>query len=70
MRIEDYWTDIVLYYVEFRVYSERERKINKVLAFPPELSVMEVKNMIKLKFNNVLEIEVIDEIEDALYMNV
>lgn len=69
MKIEDHWTDVIVYQVEIKIKRDGERTLHKLLVFGAELSQNEIKGMIKTKFNNVLEVTRLDELDDGLYMH-
>ncbi|MEG2503369.1 MAG: hypothetical protein RSB44_01635 [Carnobacterium sp.] len=62
MQIEDHWTDVVVYQVEIKVG-------HKLLVFSAELTLDEIKANIKNRFNHVLEITRLDEIDEGLYLH-
>ena len=67
MKIEDYWDDTTIYYVEFLVLIDSlEKKICKTLIFPEILSEDEISNIIRKKFNSVLKIIHLEEVESCL----
>lgn len=67
MKIEDYWDDKTIYYVEFLVVIDSlEKKICKTLIFPEILSEDEIPKIIRKKFNSVLKIIHLEELASGL----
>ncbi|WP_157455933.1 hypothetical protein [Carnobacterium maltaromaticum] len=69
MQIEDHWTDVVVYQVEIKVGHKEVRTLHKLLVFSAELTLDEIKANIKNRFNHVLEITRLDEIDEGLYLH-
>lgn len=67
MRIEDYWEDVFLYYVQFRVNQDgRDRIVSKSIILYAPLTNLEITNLIFSKFNKVESIKLIEFQEDVL----
>lgn len=64
MTIEEYWIDSNLYYVEF--ISLDERRIQKELIFPVEMTEELILDFIKISFVKVKEIKYLDFISEVL----
>lgn len=67
MRIEDFWTDVIVYRAEFETNSGN--KITKFLLFPATFShESQVSEAIKTKFRNVNKVLLIEEWGDGLFL--
>ena len=67
MRIEDFWTDVILYRAEFQ--TENGRKITKFLTFPATFNQEnQISEVIKTKFRDVDKVLFIEEWGDGLYL--
>lgn len=69
MRIEDYWEDVFLYYVQFKVNQDgRDRTIFKCIILYAPSTNLEITKLIFSKFNNVESVTSIELYDDALLM--
>lgn len=69
-RIEEYWDDIMVYYVEFSVYDKKEQMFicRKTLVLPAFIHEEEVKEIIKTHFTNVSEVLAVDTLNEGLLL--
>ncbi|MBC9810841.1 hypothetical protein, partial [Carnobacterium maltaromaticum] len=60
--IDRYWLDSTIYLINFNVFDDRYgfRKIEKKIILKEELSLIEVEDIVRSKFRNVIEITHID----------
>ncbi|CRH17338.1 hypothetical protein R6Z02_09990 [Carnobacterium maltaromaticum] len=71
MIIDDNWTDVFIYNVEFQVLVKRgtdefEKSISKSLVFNSELGESKVATIIKEKFKNVVKVSYVDYFGESL----
>lgn len=68
MKIEDYWNDVEIYYIEFVVQQrDIQRTMTKIVVFDYEIEAT-VPELIQKKFKNVIQIKFIDNIGDGLHL--
>lgn len=68
MRIEDYWDDVEVYYVEFVVQLiDIKKTMNKIVVFDYEIEAT-IPELIQKKFKNVIQINFIDNIGEGLHL--
>lgn len=66
-KIEDFWKDITVYYIEFVAVKESSMRTHcKVLVLKSGLHEDEVNELVKTYFNNISEVTCIDELYDGL----
>ncbi|CAD5897506.1 conserved hypothetical protein [Carnobacterium maltaromaticum] len=67
MRIEDYWEDGFLYYVEFQVkQGELMKIVRKNIVVYEEMKKCEIIKLVEKKFGNVTSVKAIEFHEDVL----
>ena len=70
MRIEDYWSDISLYYISFIVKNKYgKNKINRLFAFDSRFDEKEIETKIFNYFHGVESVERIDFWSEGLIKN-
>lgn len=67
-RVEMFWEDITVYYVEFISCNKKNefRKFERVFAFREDINEEEVSYRIKLHLDNIVEVTSVDVIYEAL----
>lgn len=68
--IDEYWTDITVYYVEFTVKTDfySNRKYGRTLAFNSFISKKEITHLITVYLKDIDEVLFLDVLEDALLL--
>ena len=70
MNIEEYWSDIDVYYISFITKNGNdEKRIDKLIAFDCSIDRKDIETSIYTYFNNVISIEHIDYWDDGLLKN-
>ncbi len=64
MIIEEYWKDVTIYYVTFKVDNDL-RKINRTFVLEENLTETEVAKIITARFPHVEQILQVEECENA-----
>lgn len=68
MKIEDYWNDVEVYYIEFVVQQRSiQRTVTKIVVFDYE-NEESLEELVKKNFKNVVKINFIDSIGDGLQL--
>lgn len=68
-KVEDYWEDVTVYYVEFKSLN-REQELSthrRTLIFRTSISPSAVKKVVKGSFSNIIEVTEVDELTEALF---
>lgn len=63
-RIEDYWEDTKVYYIQFKTIENK--KISKTIVMNIEYSLKEVEDIVLLKFHQVKEVILVEEMGESL----
>lgn len=68
--IEEYWSDVLIYYVEFtaRGDSNATRIFRKHLVFPIGVAREDIFHLVPVYFNNITEVLHVDEVIDGLFL--
>lgn len=68
MKIEDYWNDVEIYYIEFVVQQKSiQRTVTKIVIFDFEWEES-LEKLIRKNFKNVVQINFIDSIGNGLQL--
>lgn len=68
-KIDEFWKDITVYYVEFTRGKEDTIVTHcKVLVLKNGLREEEVIELVKIYFNNIIEVTCVDELYDGLIL--
>lgn len=70
MKIEDYWSDIDIYFISFIAKIDNQKiKIERLIVIDSDLDEKDVKTYVLNYFNNVDSIETIDLWHQGLLKN-
>lgn len=67
MRIEDYWIDGFLYYVEFQVkQGDLYKIVRKYIVVYEEMEIQDVRILVGKKFGNVIVVKMVEFYQEIL----
>lgn len=69
--IEEYWSDVSIYSVEFTARGDSNatgRIFRKHLVFPIGVAREDVFHLVPVYFNNITEVLHVDEVKDGLFL--
>lgn len=67
MEISDYWEDIIIYEISFcRKGQSKDKKFDRIVAFPMDYSLERVKNELNCRFENEIDVLEICEIFEGM----